>query len=130
MTKFKFTAMAVAILTIGATFALNANALGKRSVTSCFRNVVLQNAAGTYFYTPDIADPRATVEAAIVTNAIKYLDATPSTLTTLGSLNSNFYSCIKLTETFDYLPNVSQFSISGVTAKWVVHEILYKPTWN
>ncbi len=130
MKHFKFSAMAVAILTIGTTLAFNANAIGKRTVTSCFRNVALQNAAATYFYVPLISDARATVEAAIITNSIKYLDATPSTIATMGTANSNFFCCLKLTETLENLPNVSQYTIGGITAKWVVYEILYKPTFN
>ncbi|WP_423737295.1 hypothetical protein [Chitinophaga caseinilytica] len=130
MKTIKFAALAVAIIAIGTAFAVNANAIGKRTITSCFRSVDLQNAANSAFYSPAISDAKATVESNIITNSIKYLDAAPSTVITTGLPNSLYFSCLTLTETLETLPNVQQFTIGGVTAKWVVSQIQYKPTQN
>lgn len=120
------TALVVAVLAIGATFALNANAIGKRTITACFQSVVLQNLDGTAGYTPAGTDTKTFADGKIITSAIRYLDAQPADVSLLGDANNNTFHCVTLTEaTSGDLSAVSQFTIGSVTAKWQVQQIKY-----
>ncbi|WP_126248110.1 hypothetical protein [Chitinophaga rhizosphaerae] len=115
-----FTSLAIVI-----SVAANANALGSRTITACYENFILQNASGSITYSPATSDLSSTVNSWVVTNQVKYLKGVPTILRDDCNETARF-CCAHFTEAPAGTPaTVPTITINGVTAKWVVHSIVF-----
>ncbi|WP_346316373.1 hypothetical protein [Chitinophaga sp. YIM B06452] len=114
MVKLKIRSASVAaFITLGVTLVSKADKIDSRSYTACFEEVLLQNAAGTSYYTPTINDVCQDVISDISNNQTHYLSKNPVTGSNIKKARSypgTIYCCVEFewdSSTPKTVPNTS-----------------------